>query len=85
MNVSNIKQRATREEEWRCLAPPVIFIVDGADAVVTFVMRSKASWNMFVPPPARQATNAINQHGHQLMGDGCVVASNTAQSQRNET
>ena len=42
MNVSNIKHRATREEEWRCLAPPVIFIVDGADAVVTFVMRSKS-------------------------------------------
>ena len=46
--------------QWKRLPPTVkmfpsggattmIFIVDGADAVISFVMRSKACWNMFVP------------------------------------
>ena len=30
-------------------ATTLIFSVDGADAVISFVMRSKASWNLFVP------------------------------------
>ena len=36
-------------------ATTFIFIVDGADAVVSFVMRSEASWNMFMPPVATRA------------------------------
>ena len=30
-------------------ATTLICIVDGADAVISFVMHSKASWNLFVP------------------------------------
>ena len=44
-------------------ATTLIFIVDGAVAVVSFVMRSKASWNMFVPPVADRALPAHRQSG----------------------
>ena len=42
-------------------ATTLIFIVDGAVAVVSFVTRSKASWNMFVPPYANRALPAHRQ------------------------
>ena len=39
----------------------LIFIVNGAVAVVSFVMRSKASWNLFVPHVANRALPAHRQ------------------------